>query len=60
MEKQIQISEVFDTYFDSYNNFWLSNQDGIFKIKDKMLSFYSFIILKIKFLFSMFTILPLL
>ena len=40
--KQIQISTVFDTYFDSYNNFWLSNEDGIFKIKDKDVSFYSF------------------
>ena len=40
--KQIQISAAFDTYFDSYNNFWLLNEDGIFKIKDKDVSFYSF------------------
>lgn len=40
--KRIQISAVSDTYFDSYNNLWISNEDGIFKIKDKGVSFYSF------------------
>jgi len=41
-EKQFQIPLVFDSYFDNNNNFWLSSQDGIFKIKDKDVSFYSF------------------
>ena len=34
--------KIFDSYFDSHNNLWLSNKDGIFKIKDKHVSFYSF------------------
>lgn len=34
--------KIFDSYFDSHNNLWLSNKDGIFKLKGNNVKFYSF------------------
>jgi len=40
--------EIDDSYFDSYNNLWLSNKDGILKINNKGVRYYSFLNLKNK------------
>ncbi len=33
---------IFDSYFDSYNNLWITNKDGILKINNENVRFYSF------------------
>ena len=44
--------KIYDSYFDSKNNLWLSNRYGILKINKENVKFYSFLNVKNKIPFS--------